>query len=232
MTSTAAPTRSLNPLAALAEASADAAKRARQWLVHQGIRSRVNAVCRINVSKINTHTRPDELAKLYQLASSIPAGTHAMEIGSYLGASACYIAAAISSRPGATLMCVDTWKNETMPEGPRDTMDHFRQNTRHLAHIVRPVRRRSENLMEADLPSPLGFVFIDGDHSYEMCRNDFEKVEQSVVPGGVVAFHDAVGDGFPDVACVIGEALRSHRWTPRGVCRTLLWIERRKEAAT
>lgn len=38
---------------------------------------------------------------------------------------------------------------------------------------------------------PVDFVFIDGDHSYEGLRGDWEGWSQSVVPGGIVALHDS-----------------------------------------
>ena len=34
-------------------------------------------------------------------------------------------------------------------------------------------------------------MFIDGDHSEEGCRQDFEDWERFVQPGGVILFHDA-----------------------------------------
>jgi predicted O-methyltransferase YrrM len=37
---------------------------------------------------------------------------------------------------------------------------------------------------------PVDFVFIDGDHSYDGVRNDFELYGALVRKGGVVAFHD------------------------------------------
>jgi predicted O-methyltransferase YrrM len=33
-------------------------------------------------------------------------------------------------------------------------------------------------------------LFIDGDHSYKGCREDFEMYSKLVKPGGIVAFHD------------------------------------------
>jgi predicted O-methyltransferase YrrM len=38
---------------------------------------------------------------------------------------------------------------------------------------------------------PLDFVFIDGDHSYEGLRGDWEAWSGLVAPGGVVALHDS-----------------------------------------
>lgn len=38
---------------------------------------------------------------------------------------------------------------------------------------------------------PVDFVFIDGDHSYEGLRGDWEAWSSLVAPGGVVALHDS-----------------------------------------
>ena len=35
----------------------------------------------------------------------------------------------------------------------------------------------------------LDFVFIDGDHTYDGVRRDFELYEPLVRPGGIIAFH-------------------------------------------
>jgi predicted O-methyltransferase YrrM len=40
--------------------------------------------------------------------------------------------------------------------------------------------------------SKLDFLFIDGDHSYEGVKKDFETYSQLVQKGGIVAFHDIV----------------------------------------
>lgn len=40
----------------------------------------------------------------------------------------------------------------------------------------------------------LDFLFIDGDHSYEGVRSDFEKYATLVRPGGIVALHDICPD--------------------------------------
>ena len=37
---------------------------------------------------------------------------------------------------------------------------------------------------------PVDFLFIDGDHSYEGVKQDFEMYSPLVRPGGIVAFHD------------------------------------------
>lgn len=46
--------------------------------------------------------------------------------------------------------------------------------------------------------TPLDLLFIDGDHSYEGVKKDFEMYSPLVRPGGIVAFHDIVQVDVPD----------------------------------
>ncbi|MCW2951526.1 MAG: hypothetical protein JWQ48_696 [Conexibacter sp.] len=60
---------------------------------------------------------------------------------------------------------------------------------------------------------PVDLVFVDGDHSEEGCRLDWELWHPHVVPGGVVAFHDARasqpgGDGGPGPTAVVDGLFR------------------------
>ena len=43
------------------------------------------------------------------------------------------------------------------------------------------------------------FLFIDGDHSYEGVKKDFEMYSPLVRKGGVVAFHDVAPKGVPEL---------------------------------
>jgi hypothetical protein len=56
-------------------------------------------------------------------------------------------------------------------------------------------------------------VFIDGDHSSEGCREDWEVWHGHVIRGGAVAFHDARagrrdGGGSPGPTAVVDELFR------------------------
>lgn len=48
---------------------------------------------------------------------------------------------------------------------------------------------RLKNILNGEL---LDFLFIDGDHSYDGVKNDFENYYPLVRPGGIIAFHDIV----------------------------------------
>lgn len=42
--------------------------------------------------------------------------------------------------------------------------------------------------------TPVDFLFIDGDHTYEGVKKDWEMYSQLVRPGGAIAFHDIAGN--------------------------------------
>lgn len=46
--------------------------------------------------------------------------------------------------------------------------------------------------LKSVLPGPVDFLFIDGDHSYEGVKLDYQMYGPLVRPGGLIAFHDIV----------------------------------------
>ena len=178
-----------------------------------------------NATKIFTYTSPNELQQLYKLAAQCPPQSVALEIGSHLGASSCYIAAGLKLSNGH-LLCVDTWDNETMPEGEQNTYLEFQQNTAGVKQQIQTIRKRSENLGEDDVKSRLNLAFIDGDHSYQAVKRDFELVQQWIAEDGIIAFHDFSNINYEGVSQVVGEALASGKWMLMGKVETLAWIKR------
>jgi predicted O-methyltransferase YrrM len=160
--------------------------------------------------RIFSHSSPVERLALFQMAKQLPPGARAIEIGAHLGSSALFICAGLV-QGGGRLVCVDTWMNQTMPDGATDTFEEFKANTRPYAHMITPVRKLSRELTEVDIGGPLDFAFIDGDHSEVEVRADFKLVGPWVKTGGVIAFHD-LHPGFPGVHIVLGEALASGEW--------------------
>jgi hypothetical protein len=78
-------------------------------------------------------------------------------------------------------------------------------------------------------------VFIDGDHSPEACREDWEVWNGHVRAGGVVAFHDArrglpSGEGGPGPTAVVTDLFRSgpppHGWRIAHEVDTLVVVQR------
>lgn len=63
------------------------------------------------------------------------------------------------------------------------------------SHAPETVARIKDALPEVD------FLFIDGDHSYEGVKADFDNFSPLVTSGGMVAFHDIHDAGVGDFWC-------------------------------
>lgn len=129
-----------------------------------------------------------DLLHLYDWAQSMPANGIAVEVGSYLGSSSACIAAAIRHRNGH-VYCVDTWQNDAMSEGARDTFSEFVRNTQPWQSWITPLRGRSTEVARS-FERKIDFLFIDGDHSYDGCRQDIVAWFPKLRNGGICIFHD------------------------------------------
>ncbi len=72
---------------------------------------------------------------------------------------------------------------------------------------------RSQDVGRRWAGGPVDLVFVDGDHSPEGCREDWDVWHPHLRPGGSVAFHDArvghpSGQGSPGPTRVVDELFR------------------------
>jgi predicted O-methyltransferase YrrM len=138
---------------------------------------------------ITSHLTVEERIVLNRLAKG---KRRICEIGSYIGASACCFAAAFNGRTEGRILCIDTWANNAMSEGSRDTHAEFIKNTAPYAHLIEQVRGFSTEVIH-DVARCIDFVdllFIDGDHSYQGVKADWDTYCPLLRPGSVVVFHD------------------------------------------
>ncbi len=141
-----------------------------------------------DINNIFTHLTNEEKLKLYELAS-LKSGIF-VEIGSYLGASSSFIALAISEkRENATLYCIDTWQNDAMSAGKKDTYEAFQQNTLRFERFITPLCGNSVDVAKV-FDKKIDFLFIDGDHSYEGVKADWNSWSPKLNKGAIVVFHD------------------------------------------
>jgi predicted O-methyltransferase YrrM len=143
--------------------------------------------------------RGDSAWLLYGIARSMKPSV-AVEIGSARGRSACFIAMALKQNGSGRLYAVDPhtatdWNDYESVE----THDVMRANLKKLEldDVVSIVRKYSAEAL-AMLPRPFDLVFIDGDHSYEGVKADWDNYTPHMSPFGVVVFHDTTWDLNPD----------------------------------
>ena len=126
-------------------------------------------------------------AELDCLSRHASARGDALEIGTRQGVSAVRILSRLQSN--AKLYCVDPWLDRN---GKRNwsydiCMRHFRRNG--VADRVVLLRGFSQD-MESRMPASFDFIFVDGDHSYQGIKTDWEIVGRRLRPGGIVCLHD------------------------------------------
>ena len=138
--------------------------------------------------KIFTHMTLQEKFLLYDLAHKLASGAVVVEIGSYIGASASFLAAGRWNR-GGLVYCVDTWKNEAMTEGERDTFREFTKNTERFKEVIVPLKGLSQDMARI-FHKEIDLLFIDGDHSYKGVKEDVEAWFPKLNEKAIVIFHD------------------------------------------
>jgi predicted O-methyltransferase YrrM len=173
---------------------------------------------------IPTHMTEPEKVALYELAVASRSKGDVVEVGSYVGASSCYLSAALKDS-GGRLYCVDTWNNETMPDGVRDTYQEFMLNTRAFRDVIVPLRKKSDGIARSDFGPAIGLVFLDGDHSYESVSREFAMFSGWLSSGSIIALHDILY--FEGVVKTYCEAVSSGSWIPKGQTNNLIWLEKR-----
>lgn len=142
-------------------------------------------------NKIFTHLTTAEKRKLFDLATKVKDGGYALEIGSYLGASACFIAAGLRDNY-SKLLCIDTWENDAMSEGRRNTENEFDENTKQFQKKIVKIKGYSYHVVNKvkNITTSIDLLFIDGDHSFKGCKADWVLYSPFLKQGSIVVFHD------------------------------------------
>ncbi len=148
-------------------------------------------------------TGPEKIALYRLVRESKPRVI--VEIGSYLGASSSFMArAAQAAAPNCRLYCVDTWQNDAMPEGHRDTFAEFSRNTQSHQSMIQTVRQKSDDAAKG-FDEKIDLLFIDGDHEYAGVKLDWESWSPHLRENATVVMHD-VG-WAPGVQRVVDESI-------------------------
>jgi predicted O-methyltransferase YrrM len=183
--------------------------------------------------RVARHFKNDDMGSfpergyLFQLASDAPADAQVVEVGSWMGASTCFLAGGLQG-PVAKIHAVDNfqglstcgedaaWYNRHFKKlGARSTLEIFRANFAALGFAARSEPVVSDSLAAArSLAAKQGsidLIFIDGDHSYAACQADIAAWAPFVKRGGVMAFHD-FGSRAEGVTRAIFEEIKAGRF--------------------
>ena len=126
--------------------------------------------------------------------------TVCVEIGSARGQSACYIGMALKRMNHGHLYAIDPHETTAWNDvDPGDTYAELRRNLRAAGVDGRVTIVRSYSSDAAkDWTLPIDLLFIDGDHSYDGVRRDWDLFAHHVREFGLVVFHDTLWERRPD----------------------------------
>jgi predicted O-methyltransferase YrrM len=113
-----------------------------------------------------------------------------MEIGLYRGGTISLWAQLMQVK--STLIGVDVQLSDGIEKRIRAKMKHGQ----HL-HLLEADSHSSETkrrVLKLIGDNKIDFLFIDGDHSYEGVKKDFDDYSSIIRPGGHIAFHDIIPD--------------------------------------
>jgi MMP 1-O-methyltransferase len=168
-----------------------------------------------------------------------------LEIGTYCGKSAIYLGAAARAG-GSVLYTVDHHRGSEENQagwehhddrlvdprtGRMDTLPWFRRTIESagLEDVVIAVIGSSPTIA-AHWATPLGLVFIDGGHAFDVALGDYEGWARFVVPGGLLVFHDVFedpADGGQAPFDVWTRAAESGDFDPHSTTGSLRVLQRR-----
>lgn len=179
-----------------------------------------------NLFAAPTQMTERERVLLYRLARTLPPEAVAVEIGSYLGASAGFIATGLDPVTGV-LHAVDTWTNIGMAEGTRDTFEEFRNHVRQFDRRI--IAHREPSVQAADkFTGAIDLLFIDGGHDYGSVRADLEAWLRRLRTDGILALHDY--DWAEGVRRAVRELVVARQSEPAHRVDSLYWARLRPVA--
>jgi glycosyltransferase involved in cell wall biosynthesis len=114
-------------------------------------------------------------------------GKDCLEIGSFKGKSANYIAPKAKS-----LVCIDPFRADDGGQSQYidyTTLQEFLANTKKFTNII-PVIGKSEDVYKQFKDGQFDMMFIDGMHDYDSVVSDIEKYWPKLKLGGHMCFHD------------------------------------------
>ena len=168
--------------------------------------------------------------ELYKkMVEKFPSGSKFVEIGSWKGMSASYMAVEIAnSGKDIDFYCVDTWEGSVEHEQygieTSNLYDTFLDNMEPVRKYYKAIRAQSLQAVKQFEDNSLDFVFIDASHEYEDVKDDIRTWYPKVKEGGIIAGHDYLNLDFPGVEKAVHEFFDSVK--QQGTC----WVHQKQKS--
>jgi predicted O-methyltransferase YrrM len=174
--------------------------------------------------------RENEARLLGAMAVCIPARGAIVEIGSFKGRSTVMLAKVAAHYGLGPVVSIDP-HTHNLTDGADSsaqpsTYEDFESTLRKAGVIEQvEIHRALSSDVSRTWKRDIRFLWIDGDHTYEGAKSDFDGFSPFVSPGGVVALHDALNNFSGPIRVFVEEILRSNRFGPAGFVNSTAWAQ-------
>jgi len=172
----------------------------------------------------------NEIRFLGILAACTPASGVMVEIGSFKGKSTVMLATMAGKYGLGPVVAIDPHQGLSYlgPDAPHQsaTFDEFLSSIQSAgleSHVE--VQRAYSREVAKNWTRPIRLLWIDGDHSYKGCKEDFVLFSPHLAEGAVVAFHDTLNAFEGPIRVFVEEVLRSDRFGPSGFVHSIGWSQ-------
>ena len=180
--------------------------------------------------KVHGFLAENELRFLGTLAGCTPARGVIVEIGSFKGKSTVMLATVAAHYGLGPVVAIDphegfAYLGPNVPQEP-PTFDTFLGSIKSagIEHNVEVQRAYSRDAAR-NWNRPIRVLWIDGDHSYQGCKEDFDLFSPYLADGAVVAFHDTLNSFEGPIRVFVEDILRSDRFGPGGFVHSIAWSQ-------
>jgi hypothetical protein len=180
--------------------------------------------------KVHGFLAENELRFLGTLAACTPADGAIVEIGSFKGKSTVMLATVSAHYNSGPVVAIDphqgfAYLGPNVPQEP-PTFDTFLASIKsagidHNVEVQRTFSRHAANNWNRSIR----VLWIDGDHSYQGCKEDFDLFSPYLADGAVIAFHDTLNSFEGPIRVFVEDILRSDRFGPAGFVHSIAWSQ-------
>jgi predicted O-methyltransferase YrrM len=168
------------------------------------------------------------------VAACAPADGAIVEIGSFKGKSTVLLASVAAHYGLGPVVAIDphTAPSATDPKlAPgSSTFEEFVAALREAKlekHVE--VHRAFSRDVATGWNRPIRLLWIDGDHTYQGAREDFELFSPYLANGAIVAMHDALHAYEGPIRIFVEQILRSDQFGPAGFVQSVAWAQFRPD---
>ena len=143
----------------------------------------------------------DIFALYKKMVEKFSSGSHFVEVGTFLGKSAVYMAVEIiNSGKLIKFDCIDHWLgSEEHKDNDKVDVDNlyedFLKNIEPVKGIIKPVRVDSISASKLYKPNSLDFIFIDASHDEQSVKADLTYWMPRLKEDGIIAGDDIQNEG-------------------------------------